>query len=1074
MSAARFPSRDPDADPLDLRAWIDRLPVGAVWTDGTRLVANARIEALIGRPRERVATLDDWFREVYGDEAERYRADYEADRAKGFPFPVRSPIRRPDGDERVLEYRCITDEVGEVWLIDDRTAEVVAGTLARTLDGVLRKVSDHVPGVLYQFLARPDGTYAFPFATQGIREVYGVEPDDVLEDASAAFEALHPDDRARVEATIERSRATLSVWRETYRVRHPERGERWLHGEATPEALPDGTVLWHGYISDVTELRQAQEALVASEAYLQDVFAATEAAMFVVDVEPDGTFRYVGSNTAHVRASGIPTETLAGSTPYDVVPPDAAEAVVARYRACADAGEPVTYQEELPLPAPGTWFRTSLVPERDATGRVHRIVGSGFDITASRSAELAVRERDALLERAQRVGRLGTWAYDPVDGAASWSPAVEELVGPLGVLGVVDTLRERVVEEDRGRVETAWAEGLANGRFDVTFRVRTADHPRYVRLVGERERTDEPEARFVGTLQDVDEATRREAEVARLAMIVEQAPSIVILTGPDGTIEYVNRRFEEATGHRADDVVDRPLAMLASNDVDAERQLQAMWPVILAGGSWSGRLERRRADGSWYQERATFSPLFDAAGRVNHVLKLSEDVTEQQRLADRVEYLSSYDPLTGLANRGLLEDRLDAAIVAAKRHGDHVAVLLLDLDAFKTVNDGLGHRAGDALLAEVATRLRVHVRADDLVARFGGDEFVVLLDRVSRLDDLAPVVAKLRAGLEAPLEVDGHRLSASACVGVAVFPEDAESGEVLLRYADAAMERAKERGPGSVAYYTDALSSRLEERVRLEAAMRLGFAAGEFRLVYQPRVDMASRRVVSLEALARWRSPTFGDVPPGRFVAVAESSGFIHEFGAWVTRTAAAQLAAFREAGLPIVPIAVNLSVRQFLRDDVVEVVQRALEDVDVPPGLFEVEITESTAMTDVADTVAKLRAFERLGVAVSIDDFGTYHSSLGRLKRLAVKSIKIDRGFVMDLGDDPSAAPHDAAIVRAMIGIGEALGLEVIAEGVETEAQRDFLLRNGCRLAQGFLFARPGEVEQVAQWLRAGRLPAS
>ena len=940
------------------------------------------------------------------------------------------------------------------------------------LRAVLRKVSEHVPGTLYQFLARPDGSFAFPFATPGIRDVFGIEPDAVRDDARAAFAIVHPDDRAGLIASIERSAATLTVWRETFRVRHPVRGESWIRGEAGPEALPDGSVVWHGYVSDVTQLRQAQEALEASEAYLQNVYAATEAALFVIDVERDGTFRYAGSNAAHARVSGIPTARLIGATPHDLLPSPAADVVVARYRDCVEAGEPATYEEELPLPVDGSWYRTSLNPVRDGDGRVARIVGSSFDITMRRRAELALRERDALLERAQRVGRLGTWAYDPDEGVATWSTEVEELVGALGPGDVIATMRDRVVEEDRGVVQAAWSEGLAVGRFDVTFRVRNGERPRYVRLVGECERRGASQGRFVGTLQDVDEATRREADVARLAMIVEQAPSIVVLTRADGSIEYVNRRFEAVTGFRATDVVGRPTSILAHGDADAMSQFDAIWSSILSGGTWSGRLERLRADGSRYQAHVTFSPLLDAAGRLTHVLELSEDVTEQQRLADRVVYLSSYDPLTGLVNRVFLEERLGAAIAAARRHGDHVAVLVVDLDTFKTINDGLGHRVGDALLAEAATRLRSYVRADDLVARFGGDEFVVVLDRVNQIDDLAPVIAKLRAGLEAPLVVAGHRLSASACLGVAVYPEDADTGEALLRHADTAMERAKERGPGSVAYYTDALSSRIEERVRLEAAMRAGFGRGEFRLVYQPRVDMASGRVVSLEALARWHSPTLGAVPPDRFIAVAESSGFIHEFGAWVIRAAAAQLAAFRDAGLPVVPIAVNLSVRQFLRDDVVEVVKRALADAGVPPGLFEVEITESTAMTDVADTVAKVRAFERLGVAVSIDDFGTFHSSLGRLKRLAVKSIKIDRGFVMDLGDDPSAAPHDSAIVRAMIGIGEALGLEVIAEGVETVAQRDFLLRHGCRLAQGFLFARPGEVEQVGEWLRVGRVP--
>jgi diguanylate cyclase (GGDEF)-like protein/PAS domain S-box-containing protein len=1073
MSDVRLPSRQPGVDPRDLRAWIDRLPVGAVWTDGRRLAANAPVEEIVGWPRSELTTLDAWFERLYGPAAAEHRGYYEADRAAGFPAPIRVRLTRRDGATRLVEFRAISDEIGEVWLLQDRTDDEAAGDLARTLDGVLRKVSAHVPGVLYQFLARRDGTFAFPFATQSIRYVYGVEPAQVREDAGPVFAVIHPDDLDGVTASIERSRATLTVWRDTFRVAHPERGTRWMHGESSPEALPNGDVLWHGYISDVTDLRATQQALSVSEEYLQHVFSATEAAIFVVDVEPDGGFRYVGSNAAHARASGIASADLAGRTPRDLLPPDLAGAVEARYRACVDGGVPVTYEEELTLPVPGTWYRTSLVPVRNGGARVVRLVGSGFDITDLRRAEQELRDREVLLEKAQRAGRLGFWSLDVAAGVATWSGPAEAILGSVPTEGAVEHFRARVAEDGRRLLDAQRDRAIEHGAAEATFRFRTDGGMRWVRMTAERTVDDAGHLVLVGTVQDVDDAHRREAEVARLATIVEQAPAVVMLTDVAGTIEYVNRHFERTSGYAAHEVVGRPAGFLSADAAADEAAARRMWAALAADGTWVGTFENRRRDGSRYRERATVSAIVDAGGRISHYLKLAEDVTEREELAERVAYLSENDPLTGLPNRAVFARRTEEAVAGARRHGDRLAVLMLDVDAFSTVNDGLGHGIGDALLVEVAARLRARVRRDDVVARVGGDEFAVLLDRLERPLDVGAAVAQVRAAFREPIAIDGHRLPVSLTIGVAVFPGDAETADELQRHADVALYRAKAIGPDATAHFTETMNAELQERVRLDAALRDGLARGELRLVYQPRVDMASGRVASLEALARWRSPEFGDVPPTRFIEVAEASGFIRELGEWVVRTAAHQQAAFRDAGLRLVPIAVNLSVRQFQHEGLVGMVRAALDETGVPAGLFEVEITESTAMTDVAATVDQIRALEQLGVAVSIDDFGTAHSSLGRLKALAVRSLKIDRSFIADLGDDPEAAPHDAAIVRAMIAIGDALALDVIAEGVENRAQRDFLLRHGCRLAQGYLFARPGEADEVARWLAVGRVPA-
>lgn len=921
--------------PPEVLAWLDRLPVAAVWTDGDRLVPNARTAQLVGWPRDALTTIDAWFERLYGDRADAHRAAYARHRETGFPERIDVDTFAQDGTPRFLEISAVRDAIGEVWLLRDRAAEVETAAAARDLAQTVQALGHHVPGVLYQFRMWPDGRSCFPFATRGIRDIYGVDPEAVREDATPVFEALHPDDLPRVAASIETSRREMSVWRGTYRVELPGGRTIWAQGEATPEAKEDGSVLWHGYISDVT----------------------------------------------------------------------------------------------------------------------------------------AERERQALWSHAVRSAGYDVWSYDPASTAFEVRSGANRVFGPAAGDGAAVDLEATILDEDHPALHAALAQAATGDGADVDarVRVRTRDGTAWIRLLGGPEAG--PGSRVLGLAQNVDEDVRRAERARRLADIVGQAPSIVMLTDLDGRIEYVNRAFERVSGYVADEVIGLASGAMGdgtATNVDAE----PLGEVLARGEAWSGEFVNRAKDGSRYVERAVVSPLRDKSGRVTHYVKLAEDMTAQRRMAERVAYLSERDELTGLPNRSTFLRRLAAAVAAARRHGDRLAVFAIDVDAFSIVNDRFGHEAGDGLLRSIAERLQGALRKEDVLARIGGDGFALLLDRITDVDDVAHVVDRLRRIASDPFEIGDDRIQISFGIGVAVFPSDAADAEALTAHAEAALYRAREAGPGEVAYYTEAMNERLHERVRIDAALREGLAAGELRLVYQPRVDMPSGRIVSLEALARWTSPRLGEVSPGRFIPVAEGSGFIGEVGRWVVRAAVARIAAFRDAGLPLVPVAVNLSARHLREPDVVTSIADTLADFDVPPGLFEVEITESAVTADVDDVVAKVRALERLGVAVSIDDFGTAYSSLGRLKRLGVQSLKIDQSFVRDLGDDPEAAPNDAAIVRAVIALGEALGLAVIAEGVETPAQRDFLLRHGCRIAQGYLFARPVEVEAVEAMLRAGRTP--
>ena len=441
------------------------------------------------------------------------------------------------------------------------------------------------------------------------------------------------------------------------------------------------------------------------------------------------------------------------------------------------------------------------------------------------------------------------------------------------------------------------------------------------------------------------------------------------------------------------------------------------------------------------------------------------DVTERRVLSERLEQLAYFDPLTGLPNRALLHDRLTQAIAHARRTGNTFAVLFLDLDNFKVLNDSLGHTFGDQVLREVARRLSDAVRAEDTVARLGGDEFVLVLSELTDPKDAAQVARKVLERVSEPLVLGGQTLRLGTSIGIA-HHGGTESLDDLLKHADLAMYRAKARGKGQVEFFTPELNVRARERLTLERELRRALALGELVLHYQPRVDLSSGQLTGLEALVRWQHPERGLLLPGTFIPLAEETGLIHELGGFVLEQACRQPGVWRAAGLAVPPLAVNLSVKQLQHEDLFGSVERSFQEARLEPRQLELEITESVIMHLENGTMPKLAALKRLGVSLLIDDFGTGYSSLAYLKRLPVDGLKIDRSFLQNLGGGADA--QDAAIVRAIVTLGRNLQLALIAEGVETSAQQQFLLEAGCTEGQGFLFSRALPATEVEGLLRS------
>jgi diguanylate cyclase (GGDEF)-like protein len=456
----------------------------------------------------------------------------------------------------------------------------------------------------------------------------------------------------------------------------------------------------------------------------------------------------------------------------------------------------------------------------------------------------------------------------------------------------------------------------------------------------------------------------------------------------------------------------------------------------------------------------------DADGRVQLGIVTLRDVTAQKRAEEQIRQLAFYDPLTRLPNRRLLEERLGTAITLATRQRTGLAVIVLDLDFFKRINDSLGHAAGDALLVEVARRMRECVRAADTVARPGGDEFMLVLPETGA-EGAAHLAAKLVAGLAAPLRLEGHTLTVGCSLGISLFPDNGTDASVLIAHADTAMYRAKQAGRHRYRFFTEDMQQAALRAMTLEQQLRQALAGEGLCLHYQPQVDLASGQAVGLEALVRWAHPEHGLLAAGAFVPLAETSGLIQDLGAWVLRAVGAQLQTWRRAGLPRLPVAVNLSAQQLRHPErraaLCSQVGALLAERDLEPALLELELTENSLLEDTEDTLATLQALRALGVRLSLDDFGTGYSSLRTLQAFPVDRLKIDQSFVRAAPDDPK----QAAIVETILTLGRHLALATIAEGVETPAQLAQLRRQGCRQAQGYYFSRPLPPAEVEDWLR-------
>ncbi|NRR29407.1 EAL domain-containing protein [Oxalobacteraceae bacterium] len=573
-----------------------------------------------------------------------------------------------------------------------------------------------------------------------------------------------------------------------------------------------------------------------------------------------------------------------------------------------------------------------------------------------------------------------------------------------------------------------------------------------------------------------DVSKRRLAEASlRIAAIAFESPEGMMVTDAQGIILQVNHAFTLITGYGREEVVGKRPSLLSSGRHDAAFY-QAMWGAVRSHGSWEGEIWNRRKNGEVYPERLAISTVLDDARRVTHYVASLSDITVSKAANDEILRLAFYDPLTRLPNRRLLLDRLRQALAACALNGHYGALMFIDLDDFKTLNDTLGHNVGDLLLQQVALRLQDCLRQGDTVARLGGDEFVVLIEGMSShgADAVAQaelLSAKILAALNLPYLLGKHRSSSTPSIGVTLFHNGKpQKPDELLMQADIAMYQAKQAGRNGVRLFDQGMQDSLSARAGLEAELRQAVEQSQFAVFYQVQVD-ATGQARGAEALLRWCKPDGTMVSPASFIPLAEETGLILPLGRWVLRQACAQLRLWRtEPATRALVLAVNVSARQFRQPDFCQQVESAVQEQGIDPALLKLELTEGILLEDIENTIAVMKTLRLLGVRFSLDDFGTGYSSLQYLKRLPLDQLKIDQSFVRDLASDS----NDQAIVATIIAMARSLGLEVIAEGVETEAQRGLLEQLGCLHYQGYLFSRPVPAPQFEAWVLARQLAAA
>jgi len=823
----------------------------------------------------------------------------------------------------------------------------------------------------------------------------------------------------------------------------------------------DGQPILRVAMLDVTQLKQTEEAKQRTEVRLRATIDAIPDLLFETDI--DGKYYFAHSPNQSLLAA--PKEALIGKTVQEVLPADAAYVVMSAINQADDEGKSHGKQFELDLPHGKCWFELSVSKKPKLAGEGTRFIVLSRDITERKQAELKLHESAVSLEKAQASAHLGSWELDLATMTGVWSDENFRLYYRDPVLGTpsFNEFLELIHPDDRYIVEAAQQQ-LATQMGSMQDEVRTNPLLGPVRTLSNTFKVVRDAAgnvvSLIGTSLDITERKQAELEF-RIAATAFESQEGMMVTDENKIILRVNKAFTKISGYSAEEAIGQTPRLVSSGH-HHEDFYESMWQSIAKNGGWEGEVWNRRKNGEVYPQHLTITAVMGAKGDVTNYVATFTDVTLRNAAEAEINHLAFYDVLTRLPNRRLLIDRLTHALSTGARLGWGGALLFLDLDHFKTLNDTLGHDVGDLLLRQVAERLTACVREGDTVARLGGDEFVVMLEDLSKLPVEAAAQAetianKILATINQPYQLATNTYQTTVSIGVVLFSDNEHTQDMLLKHADIAMYQAKKMGRNTLCFFDPNMQEAINTRAALEVDLRKALDNKQFELYYQIQVDK-SGRALGAEALIRWIHPERGLISPLEFIPLAEETGMILPIGQWVLETACVQLNAWQAGPLTEnLTLSINVSAKQFYQVNFASQVKAAVKRSSINPMQLKLELTESILLEHIDDTIIKMKELQKIGVQFSLDDFGTGYSSLQYLKILPLYQLKIDRSFVRDIVTDSS----DQAIVRTVIAMAQTLNLDVIAEGVETEVQREILANCDCNSYQGFLFGKAMPIAQ-------------
>ena len=963
-----------------------------------------------------------------------------------------------------LHARAIYGPDGEPQFADGIIFDITASKQA---EQDLHALTDNLPVAVYRYRLEAGDRPNLMYVSNAVQALFGVPAEIAMQDPGTLFARVHPDDLPGFITADREASRSLALFSHELRVIHDNGEVRWLYLNSAPQQLADGSFAYNGFVEDVTSRRHAQQQLQQSEAALRRLIDTASEGIWNIDADLRTTF----VNQSLLDMLGYSAEEMIGRRIDDFLfSEDIAD--LQQQMALRKSGENSRYERRGRCKDGSMrWFMVSARAELDEQGRFTGSFAMLSDITEIHQAREALAERESFLQQIFDTSSAGIFLVDSqgiiIHANRRMADLFHTKVGQLVGSEYVSHVHPRERQVARQRMQALL--GSEVDSVDLERRYWRADGSSFWgHLSGRRFADAQGQQRgLLGVLTDITDRHASEEEL-RIAASTFQIQDGILVTDPAGVILRVNQAFSDTTGYSTEEAIGKTPAMLRSSRHDTAF-FREMWADLLQNGKWQGELWNRRKNGEEYPEWLTITAVRDADQRVTHYVGAFHDITERKAAEDEIRNLAFYDPLTRLPNRRLLMDRLQQGMAATARNGQYGALIFIDLDNFKTLNDTLGHDLGDQLLLAVARRLQSCVRVGDTVARLGGDEFIVMLPGLhSSAQQAATLVEnigeKIIGELNPPFNLGKHEVRSTPSLGITLFHAHEASTDELLKRADMAMYQAKAAGRNTLRFFDPQMQARINARAEMEGELYLAIENHEFRLYYQPQVD-CSGRCVGVEVLIRWPSPRRGMVSPAEFIPLAEETGQILPIGHWVLLQACEQLA--RWQGDPLtagLTIAVNVSPKQFRLPVFVEELQKMLAHTGAHPGRLKLELTEGMLLTDINDAITKMNAIQALGVQFSLDDFGTGYSPLSYLKQLPLNQMKIDQSFVRDILTDH----NDTAICRAVIALGKSLGLRVIAEGVETDAQWALLQAEGCDEGQGYLFARPQPIDDLERWLRS------